>query len=257
MGMKIIEGRSFSRDRLSDSSSVVVNETMAKSFRWKNPIGKKIETANGPTFTIIGVVRDFNYFSLRNKVDPLVMWLHRNRCQYLLVRIASRNRSSTVRFVRTTWNSLLPSHPFEYGFLANYLDKQYGSERESEHLLIMFSLVAVLVACLGLFGLTMHTTEQRIKEIGVRKVLGASLADIVLMLSRETVWLVLIACAFAWPVAYYFMSRWLDGFAYRVGLSPLTFLFSGFLVFTIAMLTLSFQAISAGLSNPAEALRYE
>ena len=141
MGMKIVEGRSFSRDRLSDSSSVVVNETMANSFRWKDPIGKKIKTANGPTFTIIGVVRDFNYFTLRNKVDPLVMWLQRSRCQYLLVRIASKDRSSTVRFVRTTWNSLLPSHPFEYGFIANYLDKQYASERESEHLLIMFSLV--------------------------------------------------------------------------------------------------------------------
>jgi putative ABC transport system permease protein len=257
MGMKIVEGRSFSRDRLSDSSSVVVNETMANSFSWKDPIGKKIETANGPTFMIIGVIKDFNYFSLREKVDPLVMWLHPNRCQYLLIRLASRGRSSSIRYVKTTWNALLPSHPFEYSFLSNYLDKQYGSERESEHLLIMFSLVAVLVACLGLFGLTMHTTEQRIKEIGIRKVLGASIADIVLMLSRETIWLVLTACMAAWPVAYYFMARWLNGFAYRIDLTPLTFIFSGVLVFTIAMLTLSFQAINAGLSNPAKALRYE
>ena len=257
MGMALIEGRPFSAANPSDSSCVIVNETMVKSFGWHNPIGKKIETANGPVFTIIGVVKDFNYFSLRNRIDPLVMWLAPQMCRYLLVRIRSKNSASTVRFVQTTWNTLLPNHPFEYGFLSNYLDKQYGNERENEHLLIMFSLVAVLVACLGLFGLTLHTTEQRIKEIGIRKVLGASISDIVFLLSRETIWLVLIACLFAWPVAFYFMARWLNGFAYRIDLTPLTFIFSGVLVFTIAMLTLSFQAINAGLSNPAKALRYE
>lgn len=257
MGMKMVKGRYFSRSRPSDTLSVVVNQALAKSSGLKNPVGDKIQTASGSVYTIIGVVKDFNYFSLRNKIDPLVMWLLPNRCQYLLIRISANNRASTVRFVRTTWDSLLQNHPFEYGFLGNHIDEQYGSEREDERLLILFSVVAVLVASLGLFGLTLHTTEQRIKEIGIRKVLGASIANIVLMLSRETMWLVLIACVFAWPVMYYFMNRWLDGFAYRVSLSPLTFLSSGFLVFTIAMLTLSFQAISAGLSNPAEALRYE
>ncbi len=257
MGMRMVEGRYFSRDHPSDSLAVIVNETMIKAFGLKKPIGKEIQTANGSIYKVIGVIKDFNYFSLRNKIDPLVMWLAPNRCQYLLVRVSKKDVKSTINLVQKTWNTLLPNHPFEYGFLHSYLSARYGSERESEHLLILFSLVAVLVACLGLFGLTMHTTEQRIKEIGIRKVLGASVTDVVFMLSRETIWLVLTASVIAWPVTYYFMNRWLNGFAYRISLTLFPFLFSGLLVFMIAMLTLSFQAMSAGLSNPSEALRYE
>ncbi len=258
MKMKIARGGEFSRDTPSDSNSVVINETMARLLGWANPIGHKIKMiGTGRTFSVAGVVKDFNYFSLRNRIDPLVMWLDPGRCPYLLIRTTSKDRQATISFIRNTWRSVLPNHPFEFGFLSDYLNKQYGNEREDEHLLILFSLVAVFVACLGLFGLTLHTTEQRIKEIGIRKVVGASLTDIVLMLSKETMKLVAVACLLAWPVTYFFMDRWIEGFAYRIDLSPLIFLLSGFLVFVIAILTLSFQVINAGLSNPADALRYE
>lgn len=258
MGMKVISGSGFSPDNSRDSSAVLINEAMAKTLGWKDPVGHEIKMiGTGDMFSVVGVVRNFNYFSLRNRIDPLVMWLKPGLCRYLMIRISPADRESTIGYVRTTWTSLLPNHPFEYGFVSNYLDREYGNEQQSEHLLILFSLVAVVVACLGLFGLTLHTTEQRIKEIGIRKVLGASLTDIVFMLSRETIRLVVIACLVAWPVAYYFMNHWLSGFAYRISLDPLTFLISGLLVLLVAVFTLSFQAVKAGLSNPSEALRYE
>ena len=258
MGMTIVRGRDFSRVFPSDSSAVIINETTARALGWKDPIGKQIQmTGTGIVFTVIGVVKDFNYFSLRNRVDPLVMWLDPGTCRYLLLRTTPQKIGATVNFVKEAWDSVLPTHPFEYGFLANHLEKQYGNEEQNEHLLVLFSLVAVVIACLGLLGLTMHTTEQRIKEIGVRKVLGASVTDIVFTLSKESVKLVVVAALVAWPTAYYFMSRWLQSFAYRINLSVWIFVLSGLIVFSIAMLTLSFQAIRAGLSNPVDALRYE
>ncbi len=257
MGMTVTQGRDFSVNFPSDSSSVIINETMARTAGWKDPIGKRIQTGNGASFLVVGVVKDFNYFSLRNKVDPLVMWLSPSKCQYLIVRIAPHQMRSTVDFVRQVWTDVLPTHPYEYGFVVNHLEKQYGNEEQNEHLLVLFSLVAIVIACLGLFGLTLHTTEQRTKEIGVRKVLGASVADVVFTLSKESIKLIVIATVVAWPTAYYFMSRWLQNFAYRINLNVWIFILSGFIVFLIAMLTLSFQAIKAGISNPVDALRYE
>jgi putative ABC transport system permease protein len=257
MGMTLAQGRDFMKEFPSDSACVIINETMARTAGWRNPIGEHIQLGNGAVFSVAGVVKDFNYFSLRNKVDPLVMWLDPGECQYLLLRIAPLGIGSTVNTVKNVWDSVLPAHPFEYGFLANYLEKQYGNEEQNEHLLVLFSLVAIVIACLGLFGLTLHTTEQRIKEIGVRKVLGASVADIVITLSKESIKLVFISAIVAWPTAYYFMSRWLQNFAYRINLSVWIFVLSGLIVFFIAILTLSFQAIKAGISNPVDALRYE
>jgi len=257
MGMKIVEGSDFSGDYPKDSSSVIINETMAKLLGWREPIGKRIERGNGSVFTVIGVVGDFNYSNLQQRIGSLVMWLRPDNCSFLLLRVAPQDIQSTIGFVKNTWDSILPNHPFEYGFLQNYLDNLYGSERETENLLILFSVVAILIACLGLFALTLHTTEQRIKEVGVRKVLGASVISIVLMLSKESVKLIAFASAVAWPTAYYFMDKWLQNFAYRITISIWVFVFSAFIVFLIAMITLSFQAIRAGLSNPIHALRYE
>ncbi len=257
MGMKIAEGRDFSTQFPSDSSSVIVNETMRRTLGWSSPVGKKIRLGNGEVFSVIGVVRDFNYFSLQHKIDPLVMWLRPDKCQYLVVRVAPKDIGSTVDFVSKTWNNLMPRQPFDYGFLGSYLDSQYGNEVKNEHLLALFSSVALLVACLGLFGLTLYSSEQRTKEIGVRKVLGASIFSIVLMLSKESMKLVAIAGAIAWPTAYFFMNNWLQNFEYRITINVWVFIVSGLIVFLTAMLTLSFQAIKAGLSNPVNALRYE
>ncbi len=257
MGMQIVEGRSFSRNFPSDSASAIINETMRKILGWKDAIGKQIEMDNGRVFSVVGVVKDFNYSSLQHKIDPLVIWLDPGRCPYLLVRVAPQNMQSTIDFAGKTWDYVLPNHPFEYGFVNNHLDNLYGNERQTEHLLALFSTVAILIACLGLFGLTLHTTEQRTKEIGVRKVLGASVGSIVFMLSTESIRLVIIAGLVAWPTVYYLMSRWLQNFEYRTAISAWIFVLSGVVVFLVAMFTLSFQAIRAGLTNPVNALRYE
>ncbi len=257
MGMEMAEGRDFSRDSHVDSSSVIINAAMVRTLGWKDPIGKQIQLGNGERFTVIGVLRNFNYSSLRTKVDPLVMWFDPAKCQYLLVRISSHERESEVNFVKSVWNSTFPNQPFEYGFVDNYLDRMYGNDKQNENLLMLFSLVAVVVACLGLFGLTLHTTEQRVKEIGVRKVLGASIFKIVFMLSQESIKLLIAACIVSWPVAYFLMDNWLHNFEYRISLSIWIFAVSGFIVFFTAVLTLSFLAIKAGLANPADALRYE
>ncbi len=257
MGMRITEGRDFSREFPSDSASVIINETMARTLGWKNPVGKLITMGSGEVFSVVGVVRDFNYFSLQNKIDPLVMWLRPDKCRYLVIRVAPQGMRSTIDAVEQTWANLMPHQPFEYGFLSDYLDSRYGNELQSEYLLALFSMVALAVACLGLFGLTLYTSEQRIKEIGVRKVLGASVFSIVLMLSKESMKLVAIAGAVAWPTAYFFMNKWLQNFEYKITINAWVFIISGLIVFLTAMLTMSFQAIKAGVSNPVNALRYE
>lgn len=257
MGMRMVQGRDFSRDFPSDSSSVIINETMTKALGWKYPIGKQIQRGNGSVFSVVGVVKDFNYSSLQQEIGPLVMWLEPSNCPYLVVRVSRQDMKSATDLLNRTWSSILPDYPFEYGSVGSYLDNQYGNEQETEHLLALFSLVAILIACLGLFGLTLHTTEQRTKEIGVRKVLGASVLSIVLTLSKESIKLVIIAGVVAWPTAYYFMNRWLQNFAYKITINVWVFVLSGFIVFLIAILTLSFQAIRAGLSNPVNTLRYE
>lgn len=257
MGMTIVEGRGFSRAFPSDSSSVLINQTMAKTLGWKDPVGKEIQAGNGDTYSVAGVVKDFNYFSLHNKIDPLVMWLRPDKCGYLVVRVAPGDTKNTVDYIGKIWNNVLPRQPFEYGFLSEYLNSQYGSEKKNEHLLALFSVIALAVACLGLFGLTLYSSEQRTKEIGVRKVLGASVSSIVLMLSKESLKLVAIAGAVAWPTAYILMNRWLQDFEYRTTMSIWVFVLSGLLVFFTAIFTLSFQAMKAGLSNPVDALRYE
>ncbi len=257
MGMTLARGRDFSIDFPSDSSSVIINETLARLAGWKNALGKEIQIANGAVYHVIGVVKDFNYSSLKDKVNPIVMWLKPSQCQFLLLRIVSGDAHTTLSFIKRVWNQTLPAHPFEYGFVDKYIENQYGSDQQNEQLLALFSFVSIAIACLGLFGLTLHTTEQRVKEIGVRKVLGASVYKIVFMLSQESIKLVGISCVVAWPVAYFFMNRWLQNFQYRISIGIWAFAASGFIVFLIAIFTLSFLAVRAGLSNPADSLRYE
>ncbi len=256
MQMKIVEGRDFSTAHPSDSTeSVIINEAAVRKFGWKNPIGKQFE--GKPLKTVIGVVKDFNFFSLHSKIGPLIMSIRPDQFNYLLVRIKPENISSTVDFVRRTWNEVVPGRPFDYSFLDQHFDELYKSDERTGEMFGFFSFLAIFIACLGLFGLAAYTAEQRTKEIGVRKVLGSSVSGIVILLSKDFLRLVLIAGIIAVPAAYYAMNNWLKEFAYHAGLSPWTFIFAALLAVIIAFLTISFQAVKAATANPVKSIRYE
>ncbi|MEJ2617129.1 MAG: FtsX-like permease family protein [Ignavibacteriaceae bacterium] len=256
MQMKIIKGRNFSPLYPTDSvSSVIINEAAVKKFGWKNPIGKQFE--DDPVKKVIGVVKDFNFFSLHSAIGPLIMSIEPNQFYYLLIRIKPGNIPGTIDFINRTWKSVVPGRPFDYSFLEKHFDEIYKNDQQTEQLFGFFSFLAVFIACLGLFGLASYTVEQRTKEIGVRKVLGASVGGVVLLLSKDFLKLVIAAAVIAVPVSYYIMSNWLQDFAYKTKISPAIFIIVGFTVFVIALATISFQAVKAATSNPIKSLRYE
>jgi putative ABC transport system permease protein len=208
---------------------------------------------------IIGVVKDFHLKSLHEKIAPLVIDL--GGPNHIAVRIQPEGMSDTIAYITATWKKIYPDFPLSYSFMDDDIDQLYRSEMQMNQLFRIFSVVAVLIACLGLLGLASFTAEQRTREIGVRKVLGASVSNIVRMLSREFVWLVLAANLIAWPLAYYVMNLWLADFAYRIeiGLDTFldTFVSGGLLALMIAVITVGYQALKAAWTNPVDTLRYE
>ncbi len=256
-GMNMKEGRSFSRNfSLDENNGVILNETAINAMGLQSPVGKRLSIRNWQG-TIIGVVQDYNFKSLHNKIEPLILVMVNRQLNYLFVRIKSQDISNTIKFLRNKWESYNLQYPFEYGFVDTLLDNLYKNEEIVKTLFNYFTFLAIFISCLGLFGLAFYLTEQRTKEIGIRKVLGASVSKIVSMLSKEFLKWVLIANILAWPVAYYFMDKWLQNFAYRTNLKIWMFLFSGVLALLIALLTVSYQAIKAARANPADSLRYE
>lgn len=264
MGMELIAGRDFSREYGSDSlSAMIINETAARSFGWSDPneaLEQGIQFAgnNGSSrpFKVIGVVKDFHSKSFREKIAPTIMtWA--NFRFFALVRIGPGDIPATLQAMRERWERMIPGYTFDYSFLDDDFDKLYRLDDVLGRLLGNFAMLAVFVACLGLFGLASYTAVQRTKEIGVRKVLGATVPDIVLLLSKDFARLVTIAFIAATPVAYYFMSEWLKGFAYGIQIRPMTFLYAGVLAILIALLTVSFQSIKSAVANPVKSLRYE
>jgi putative ABC transport system permease protein len=264
--IEIIAGRSFSRDYPTDGTGAfILNEAAVKQLGWGSPaaaIGKPFEKDYGPGTSkraagvVIGVVKDFHFKSLRSTIEPLVLhiwpWLN-----YALVKISPDHLPETLTFLERTYQTFDPKHPFEYSFLSDHFDRLYRTENQRGQILWAFSLLAIFVACLGLFGLVAFTTEQRTKEIGVRKVLGASTPGIVLLLSKDFLKLVVTANLIAWPVAYYTMNKWLQNFAYRIDMSVGIFALGGVLALLIALVTVSYQAMKAATANPVDALRYE
>jgi putative ABC transport system permease protein len=205
----------------------------------------------------VGVVKDFHVTSLHESIGPVLLQVRPSSFQYISARISTRNISNTLSFLGQKWSQFSPAFPFEYSFLDEDFDRLYRADEKVGRIIGIFSLLAILVACLGLFGLASYATEQRTKEIGIRKVLGSSIAGIVLLLSKEFTKWVLIANVIAWPIAYYAMKRWLGNFAYRAGIGLEIFIFSGFLAFAIALITVSYQSIKAALTDPVDSLRYE
>ncbi|MGM5468820.1 ABC transporter permease [Flavobacteriaceae bacterium LMO-SS05] len=261
LGMEMLEGRNFSRSFGSDSLAMILNEAAVKSAGFDNPIGKKLYTTFGPNepavpYTIIGVVKNFNFESLRQNVGPLSMILGNNSWSSIY-RFNTSDVSSLVNLIENKYKALAPGMPFNYHFLDDSFDSMYHQEQRIGKVALTFSFLAVIIACLGLFGLATYIAEQRTKEIGIRKVLGASVTNIVTMLSTDFIKLVFISFVIATPIAWWFMNKWLQDFASRIDLSWWIFALTGITALAIALITLSFQAIKAAISNPVKSLRTE
>jgi putative ABC transport system permease protein len=258
MGIKLAQGRNFSRDYTDDSkNSYIINEAAARELGWKDPLGKLLVMGDNDSSYVIGVVKDFHYTSLHNKIEPLVIALIPTMPAYMLVRVKPDNLPRTIQTIETIWKNFDPKHPMEYYFLDENFARQYRSEEKMLTVFGYFAGLTILIACLGLFGLTSFTAEQRTKEIGIRKVLGSSVTDIVILLSKDFALLVFISIVLACPVAWYGMHYWLQDFAYRLPIQWWIFVLAGVAALLIAMLTVSFQAAKAAWLNPVKALRSE
>ena len=261
----IIAGRDFSAKLSTDSSSFIINEAAVKEFGWNTPdeaLGKNISWLgnglnNPPTGPIIGIVKDFNFKSLHEKISPAVFHITQDPFQVLAVRILPNSTSEVLKYSEDIFKKIDPSHPFEFSFLNDEINADYKPTEKLGDIFTVFSFLAIFIACLGLFGLVFFSTEQRIKEIGIRKVLGASVGQIVYLLTKELMALVLIANIIAWPTAYYIMNKWLQNFAYRTKISMWAFILSAAAAFAIALLTVSAHAIKSATANPVKSLKYE
>ncbi|MGA9292035.1 MAG: FtsX-like permease family protein, partial [Ignavibacteriaceae bacterium] len=263
--LKMSAGRFFSKAHPSDTAAIVVNQEVEKAFGIKNMVGKYLvlpgETKNDERkLKVVGVIKDFNYQSLHEAIHPLVVRLLPNRGftgQFVTVRLSSRNHLSTIAYIENVWKKYAGNEAFSFNFLDENLQSLYIADKRTNKIAGIFSIIAIFIACLGLLGLAAFVTERRIKEIGIRKTLGASVPEIIFLLSKDFAKWVLIANVIAWPLAYYFMSNWLENFAYRIEMSPWIFLASGALAIIVAVLTVSSHAIKAAKANPIESLRYE
>ena len=258
LNMTLSAGRNFSREFATDTSAVILNETAAELFGWTDPLGQALTQPGDSLWraNVIGVVKDFHFESLHKKIQPLVI-LHQPFYQYLSIRVRPENITTTVQSVETLWREFVPQQPFEFSFLTQDFDAQYRAEQRTGKIFGIFAALAIFIACLGQFGLASYTIQKRTKEISVRKVLGASVASIVGLLSKEFVKLMAIAMLIASPLAYYIMNRWLQDFAYRIDIGAMTFILAGSIALVIALLAVSLQSVKAALANPAHALRCE
>lgn len=256
-GIEMAEGRFFDRGRPADSSAVVVNETMVRNLGWTTAVGKRFDrVGEGTENTIIGVVKDFQTTSMHQAIEPLFMALDDN-ASILTVRIADDNVAATLDHLHASWKRFEARYPLEYKFIDESFARLYDLDRRLMKVLSVFAAVAILVACLGLFGLATYAAERRMKEVGVRRVLGASVTSVVALLSKDFARLILVAFVIAAPIAYVTMQRWLDGFAYRITIGPGVILLSGAVVLIVALATVSTQAFRAAQSDPVKSLRYE
>jgi putative ABC transport system permease protein len=259
--LKMAAGRAFSREYGSDSSAYILNEAAVKEFGWgkpENAIGKNFYRGNSEG-KIIGVVKDFHFNSLQTTVQPMLMLIRPEWFSYnnISVRIPRQNIKATMQSLEAAWKRVLPNHPFEYSFVDEQYNKQYKTEQQLSSLSVIFSMLIIFISCLGLLGLTMVAVSQRTKEIGVRKVLGATVSGIAALLSKEFVKLVLIAIVIASPGAWWLMTIWLEDFAYRTDIKWWVLALAGLLAVFIALITISFQAIKAAIANPVKSLRTE
>jgi len=261
-GLEIIAGRQFSREFPSDfEKAFILNETIAKKLGYSSPdeaLGRKLLISiNDIEGTIIGVVKDFHFASLHEDIKPLILMHRPGWFTCMVVKIRPDDVSGTLAFLEKTWAKFTPGYPFQYSFLDEDVNRLYEAEKQTSIIIRVFSIIAIIIACLGLFGLVAFTVVKRTKEIGIRKVLGASIPSIIGLLSRGFIKLVLLANVFALPIAYFAMNKWLQNFAYRTSIGIEIFILSGLMAFVIALITVSYQSIKAAVANPVDSLRYE
>ncbi len=259
--LELLAGSTFPVRAESDTSTrYILNETAVNFIGWSSPeeaIGKQFVWRELAAGNVVGVVKDFNFSTVRKKIKPVVFFERSQWLFCILVKARTENIKGALAVMQHSWDKMFPQYPFEYDFLDDLYGKLYSAEERQGQVLGLFSILTIIVACLGLFGLASYTAEQRTKEIGIRKILGATLPDITILLSSGFLKLVLISNFFAWPVAYYAMNRWLEGFAYRTGINLNLFCLTGAAAILIALATVTYQGIKAGAANPVDALKYE
>lgn len=260
-GIKLAAGRHFQKDISTDvQKAMIINEAGVKALGWKNPreaIGKFMGMGSRDRIPIIGVVKDFHWFGLQRDIEPMLIRVVPSLFRSFAFTVSTKNVHSTVSFVERKYKELFPGDMFEYFFVDKNFSRQYHSEERLGTIAMIFTVFGLLVACLGLFGLASFVAEQRTKEIGIRKALGAPVSGIVMLLSGEFAKWVAAANIIAWPIAYFAVGNWLDNFAYHAGLGLGTFILAGFLAMTIALLTVGFHTVKAARANPVKALKYE
>jgi putative ABC transport system permease protein len=254
----LASGRNFSKEIKSDDSlSFVINEAAVRMIGWNNDEAMgKVFLNGGTKGQVIGVVKDFHFESLHEEIIPIVFHMQPNY-RRVSVRVDGKDFQGGIRQLEKVWNEFLPERPFEYRFLSDRYKELYESEQKQSQLFVIFSGLAIFIASLGLFGLATFNALQRTKEIGIRKVMGASLVSILQLLSKEIVLMIIIANLIAWPVAWYLTSQWLDGFAYRIDINFGVYLLAAIIALLIGVVTVSSQTIKAALTNPAITLRNE
>jgi putative ABC transport system permease protein len=260
-GMKVKEGRFFSKDFATDSAAFVINETAAKLFGFEQIEGAVLGAFDEipdelERFNVIGIIEDFNFESLKSEIDPIVMRLG-NSTGLLSLKLNSSNYKALIGDVQSKWDELAPGQPFEYTFLDDRFTNMYKAETKLGSIFTVFAVLAILIACLGLFGLAAFTAQKKTKEVGIRKVLGASLFQLIYLMSKEISVLVLISFVLASALGYYGVDWWMQDFTYRPSISLASFLMAGSSAFLIALLTMSYQSIKVARANPVKALRNE
>ncbi|MFC1725524.1 ABC transporter permease [candidate division KSB1 bacterium] len=258
LDIKFIEGRSFLEEISSDvrGISYIINESAVQFFGLENPIGKGF-TMWGEKGKIVGIVKDFNYRSLKYNIEPLFFTIKRRLFNYIMIKIKPQNVSGILGEIKRVCNEFNPDYPFEYYFLDEKIDSQYKNDLLLWQIFKYYAVISILIACLGLFGLAAFAAEQRTKEIGIRKVLGAGISEIVSLLNKGFILIVVLANIIAWPFSYYLMNNWLQNFAYKINIQLWMFVLSGLIALIIALLTVFYLSVKAARTDPVKSLKYE
>jgi len=260
LGITILEGRDFSEDIPADTTAgVIINETLAKRMNWADPIGKKVQTgrdSTATTYRVVGLIKDYHQTGLYNEIESYMMFYRLDN--YLVyAKLGDEDIHGTIRLMADKWNKIFTDQPFEYTFLEDDFNNQFEADEKRGVIFSLFSILTICIACLGLFGLASFTVDQRTREVGIRKVLGAGEGNIIRLFSLEFLILICISIVLAFPAAFYFMRDWLQDFVFRTNPKPLIFILSGIIILVIAYATISFHTFRAGRTNPADAIRQE
>jgi putative ABC transport system permease protein len=259
LGIKMVNGRDFQKDMPSDTlNGVVVNETFVRRMGWSDPIGKKIEAGDANTLRarIIGVMADYHQTGMYNEIESLLL-AYREINNIIYVKLSGNNMQQTLSYIESKWKEVFPDQPYAFTLLSERFNRQFEADEKRGLIFTMFTILAIIIACLGLFGLASYMVEQRTKEIGIRKVFGANEGVVVRLISKDFLILVAISIIIALPAAYYFMSNWLENYVYRTKIGVLLLFVSAILTIVITFITISFKAYQAAATNPAYSLKTE